>query len=144
MHPLETPPYNFTVRRGDTFETDSFSLPESVSPDLQAWEVEKGIADGSIILEDWQEYEITADVKINGELWFRLTDYLKLSDKRVRFWFEFTADETRNVLPPPDKPFPVRGLYDLQICKNGNVQTLISGFIELIPDITDVASCERN
>ena len=122
--------YDITLLRGDSFTSEQFMLPDGVAEDAQLWEIEEAIATGAARLLDWRDYEIKADIHKNGALWFSLSDHLLTDETGTKFWFAFTPEQTRALTPGA-------GVYDLQICKDGSVHTIITGSFELIPDITD-------
>ena len=132
MRGLDLPRYDLSILRGDSFVSDQFFYPENIAPDAQLWQIEEGIADGSVRLKNWQEFTIQADVHRDGELWFSLTEHIVYNETNDRFWFALSAEQTRALASGS-------GVYDLQICKDGHVQTILYGSVELIPDITDTS-----
>ncbi|MGI2025760.1 hypothetical protein [Endozoicomonas acroporae] len=130
MNRRDLPRYDLTLLRGDTFVSEQFWFPEDVGPDWQLWQIEEGVGNLSCDLLDWRQFEIKAQVISDGKPWFTLSDYLQYSELGRFFWFALSAEETRNLSPSV-------GVYDLQICKDGYVQTLMYGTVKLLPDITD-------
>ncbi|CAH6913366.1 conserved hypothetical protein [Vibrio chagasii] len=163
---------NYSILRGDSWNSRKYMFINEPIPDhITEEEILKGVEDGTYTYVDLRKFDIQADVKVNGELWFTLTDYMIVSSGGRYLHFTMTPGQSQGIAanvsnspratnsgllewgsaePTPfkegDYQLPRVGNFDIQFCEKdtGRTKTIWRGNFTLNPDVTERDPCGGN